>query len=69
MYARFDTTNKVLVDEQGIQLCKDDVEALMNECLDHLGHSDLELMALGRLSVETRHPSMVSQFNFAEYYP
>lgn len=69
MYANFDEKNSVLCDEQGIMHSKGDIEALLAECQAHLKHSDLELMALGRMSVEKNHPRMVNQFNFDEYYP
>ena len=45
------------------------VEAIFNQCLEHLEHSDLELIALGRMSVEKKGGSYALQFNFDEYYP
>lgn len=66
---QFDPDNKVLCDEQGIMHSKATVEALFNQCLEHLEHSDLELIALGRMFVERRGKSYALQFNFDEFYP
>jgi hypothetical protein len=66
---QFDEHHGVLLDEQGIMWPKSAVEALMVECQRHLAHSDLELMALGRMSVERKGQNVSMQFNFEEYYP
>lgn len=54
----------VLVDQQLIMLSKPDVLWLRNQIEKHLAHSDLELEAIGRKTVEEHHPNMVDQFNF-----
>lgn len=65
-----DVEHNVLCDEQGIMHSKATIEWMIDLCRKHLEHSDLELMQLGRMSVENNFgPNVVAQFNFEEYYP
>jgi len=57
----------VLVDEQGIMLPKSSVEDIIDKAIQHLEHSDLELKALGRMTVERHGHSTALQFNW-EYF-
>ena len=66
---QFDEVNSVLCDEQGIMHSKATIESIFSQCLEHLEHSDLELIALGRMSVEKKGRSYALQFNFDEFYP
>ncbi len=61
---QYDPETQTLLDNMGIQLSKCTVEAIFYSCIDHMEHSDLELRALGRMSVEKNCPRMVDQFNF-----
>jgi hypothetical protein len=65
MFGGFNEKYKVLVDEGGIMLSTGAIEDLQAALIAHLAHSELELEAIGRKTVEEEHPSMVSQFNFA----
>lgn len=60
----FDQRHMVLVDEMGIMIQRVEVEDLVAQAAIHLSHSRLKLEAIGRRTVEFRHPSMVGQFNF-----
>ena len=64
MVAGFNAKHMVLVDEGGIMLTPGAIEELQAALIAHLAHSQLELEALGRKTVEERYPGMVSQFDF-----
>jgi hypothetical protein len=64
MVGSFNEKFNVLVDEMGIILPPSAIEDLQAALIAHTAHSQLELEAIGRKTVEERHPSMVSQFNY-----
>jgi hypothetical protein len=64
MYAIFNETYGVLVDEGRLMLPIEEVELLEVQIARHKAHSDLELEAIGRRTVEDTYPRMVNQFNF-----
>lgn len=59
----FNEDYKVLTDEQGIMLSKDDALALLAKLKAHFSHSPLEMEAIGRRMLAQSHPTMVDQFN------
>ena len=64
MVGGFNTKYNVLLDDGGIMLSPSAIEELQAALTAHLAHSQLELEAIGRRTVEEEHPSMVSQFNY-----
>jgi hypothetical protein len=64
MVGGFNTKYKVLLDDGGIMLAPGAIEELQAALTAHLAHSQLELEAIGRRTVEEQYPSMVSQFNW-----
>ena len=60
----FNTEFNVLTDEQGIMIPLSNALDMIQKLGKHLGHSPLEMEAIGRKMLEASHPHMVSQFNF-----
>jgi hypothetical protein len=56
--------SNVRVDEMGIILPPDAIEDLQAALIAHMAHSQSELEAIGKKTVEERHPSMASEFNY-----
>jgi hypothetical protein len=64
MIGGFSTKYNVLLDEGGIMLTPGAIEDFQAALIAHLAHSQEELEAIGRKTVEERYPHMMSQFNF-----
>jgi hypothetical protein len=64
MVGGFNIKYNVLLDDGGIMLSSSAIEDLQAALTAHLAHSQLELEAIGRKTVEERYPHMVSQFNY-----
>jgi hypothetical protein len=64
---QFDEEYGVLVDQQGLLVPTSNIVALAKQMKIHLSHSELELEAIARRTLESRHPRMVNQIDM-EYF-
>jgi rRNA-processing protein FCF1 len=60
---QFDEEYQVLVDQQGLLVPSSNLVALAKQMQLHLSHSELELEAIARRTLEKSHPRMVGQFD------